>query len=144
MSRPHRLPTMLRPFASNRSRRWVWFALCVFTLSAWMPTLTSWVASTHARTNWTEICSASGARLLAVSMDQSSGDAGEAGHKLDGKGHCPFCLLQDHAPVLPATPASVAPFMPVTATLVPPLLLHAPRPLHAWSALAARGPPSAA
>ncbi|WP_414639588.1 DUF2946 family protein [Aquabacterium sp.] len=109
-----------------------------------MPTLSSWVASAHARTNWTEICSSSGARRVDVAPVQSPDDAGGLAHHLNGKGHCAFCLLQDHAPVLPASPAATVSFAPARMTLVPPLLLHAPRPSHAWSPLAARAPPLAA
>ncbi|HEX5371936.1 MAG TPA: DUF2946 domain-containing protein [Aquabacterium sp.] len=135
---------MFRPFALTRSRRWVWFALCVFTLSAWMPTLSAWVASARATTDLMTICSSTGARQIGESADQAQADADGKARHLNGQGHCPFCLLQDHSPVVPATPAAIVTPLSALASWVPPLLLQAARPLHAWSPLAARAPPLAA
>jgi Protein of unknown function (DUF2946) len=138
------LPPMFRPSASDRSRRWVWLALCVFTLSAWMPTLSAWVASSRSQANWLEVCSANTGALLVAAADQVGADPAGTGHQPNGSGHCPFCLIQDHAPPLPAKPDAPALAIPASAAMIPPLLLHAPRPLHAWSPLAARAPPLAA
>jgi Protein of unknown function (DUF2946) len=138
---PFKLLLVDHPFKSYSSRRWVWAAICILTLSAMMPTLTAWVASARASVSWQDVCSTNRTSWIQLVADQAPGDAGSAQHNLNGSGHCPFCLLQDHTPVLPVMPLAPALANTALAVLVPPLLLHAPRPLHAWSPIAARAPP---
>ena len=75
---------------------------------------------------------------LATAMPVDASSAPPTGHPID---HCPFCLLQGDGHALPPTPC--APGLAVVAPRggVPPLFLHAPRPLHAWAAAPARAPP---
>jgi hypothetical protein len=134
---------MFRLRASQPLRPWVWFAVCIFTLSAWMPALSSWVASWHARASWVQVCSVTGAKWVQANAGSAQPAEGGPAHELQGSAHCPFCLLQDHTPVLPPSLPAQAAVVAHTAVLIPPLLLHAPRPLHAWSPLSARAPPLA-
>jgi Protein of unknown function (DUF2946) len=116
--------------------------LCVFSLAAWMPTLSAWAVATLGPAALAEICSVQepaslGGASIGLS-DEESGDV-QAKH-----GHCPFCLLQDHSPVLPPVHSGAMPLVFAEAALLPDLFLRSPRTLHAWSPLAARGPPAGA
>lgn len=97
------------------------------------PTLSQAMGFVHLRGTldpWSEICSAS--------SDGTSSDHVVVGHL----GHCAAC--GQHVDQTPALPPAVATLvLPVDrAGYRPPLFDAAPRPLHAWSALRARAPPS--
>jgi Protein of unknown function (DUF2946) len=111
----------------------------VFSLSALVPTLSAWVASTHGQAVLAEICSVkSGAKGNADAVVTPEGSGGpQAKH-----GHCPFCLLQDHNTAPPPVSQAFSPVVFEAVALLPSLFLRSPRTLHAWSPLAARGPPS--
>lgn len=131
---------MIRSLVTLRSRRWAWLAwmsIWVFSLSALMPTLSAWAASAHAPDSWVEVCSSQGAKWVRAS-DKSSDDTG---HLFGNKGHCAFCLLQQHAPLLPTQTISLDIVALSTTELLPKLFLRSPRTLFAWSPLSARAPP---
>lgn len=92
---------------------------------------------------WAELCtSGSGTRLMTWTETQaaSTGDTAPVSPSLDSFAHCPLCChVPDLAGLPPSDPAVLA--LPAGATLAPPLLLHAPRPLFAWSAAQPRAPP---
>lgn len=111
----------------HRLRRLSLIAFLAVFGFALAPTLSHALAAANP---WAEICSA----------------ADEA--KVPGTGathleHCPLCGLGAGAAPLPAAPAASI-VLPQGAAHVPALFLHAPRPLHAWSAAQPRAPPSQA
>lgn len=115
-------------------------ALWVFSLSAWMPTLSAWVVSARGVSALAEVCSVKDqASVGSSSVALSSKESGDVQAK---HGHCPFCLIQDHSPVLPPVHTAALPLVSAEAALLPSLFLRSPRTLHAWSPLAARGPPA--
>lgn len=124
--------------------RLVWLALWVFSLSALMPTISAWLMSARASADapWIEVCSVQGPKWVRALGNQPPDEG--SGHVYGGKGHCPFCLLQDHSPVLPVTPVSLAVMSAPQSALLPMLFLRSPRTLHVWSPAAARAPPLSA
>lgn len=116
-----------------------WLIGCVMGLAALMPTLSAWAMAKQAPLALTEVCSAKGARWVqALDPLAAQSDSGAA----HAHGHCPFCVLQDHSPFVPAPQALVLVVSPMGSGLLPWLFLRAPRTLHAWSPLAARAPPA--
>ncbi len=88
---------------------------------------------------WAEICSVTGAKLVALDDTTSSEPAsGEPlAHALE---HCPYCSV--HTSTLgmpPAAPADMA-LMPLSFEL-PELFWQAPRTLFAWASAQPRAPP---
>ena len=80
---------------------------------------------------WSVVCAAAGDSTAPT----APGDA--ARHLLE---HCPLCAWQaDSLGLPPASPSLATPL--ALGQAVPALLLHAPRPLPAWSAAQARAPP---
>lgn len=121
------------------ARRWAWLATWLFCLSTLMPSLMAWAESSRAAGNWLEVCSSQGARWVQPGPSQ---DPERAPAQHVKAGHCPFCLLQDHVPLVPAAEPVVAVVALPPAGFFPPLFLRSPRTLHAWSPAAARAPPA--
>lgn len=90
-------------------RRLAWLALCVMVFGALAPSI-SRVLSTTRDVAWVEVCSANGLQRVVLDLGI---DKGPAGPRADD-GHCGYCVLQKHSPVLAsslpawvtATPAS--------------------------------------
>lgn len=123
-------------------RRWMaWVAALAILLGALAPTVSHGMrAWAHAPVTWVEVCSSTGAKLIAISTtsDQKQGlPSGEHGGE-----HCPFCLPHaGDAAVLP-TPLPMLALTTPGAEALPALFLHAPRTLFAWAPSQARAPPT--
>jgi Protein of unknown function (DUF2946) len=127
-------------FGALRSRRWACLALCVFMLSAWMPTLSVWVAHSLGRVDMAAVCQAQvDNRVQQASL--ATPDKGDPATPMAEKGHCPFCLSQQHTPVLPASLTALVKLPEGLSQQLPSVFLHAQRTQHAWSPLSARAPP---
>ena len=108
-------------------------ALLLFVLATLAPGVSRALAHVHGQVApWAQICS-----TAAPSGSPQGGDLAE--HMMD---HCPLCALQADQPALP-TAAATSLLLPAMGHAVPALFLHAPRPLFAWAARLARGPPPA-
>ena len=134
-------------------RRWMaWVAALAILLGALAPTISHGVrAWSHSPVTWVEVCSSTGAKLIAISSGTGlakttawstqdparSLPSGEHGGE-----HCPFCLL--HASDVALLPASlpVVPVITPGAHALPRLFLQAPRTLFAWAPPQARAPPA--
>jgi hypothetical protein len=132
------------PLRSFRGlRAFTWLALVAALALALLPTLSHAVAHARGGSAWAEVCTAQGARLVAV-VDAEGGDGAAA--PLQGMihlEHCPFCALSAGAVGLPpAQPAPLA--LPLGSDAPPARFLSAPRTLFAWAAAQPRGPPSIA
>ncbi len=80
---PH-FATLRRPLA-------VWLALLIALFGAIAPTLSHAVALARGDApGWTEVCTSSGPRWIALAIAADSPDGQESAPALD---HCPFCLL---------------------------------------------------
>lgn len=126
------------PHARHHRRLAAWVtvvALVLATLAPGAARALSFVQSQIAP--WTQVCSADDS---GRQPGPSGGHAGEVQHPL---GHCPLCSLHGDDWTLPPAPAALGP-VPALRQAVPALFLHAPRPLHAWTAPPPRGPPPAA
>lgn len=86
-------------FAQLRRPLVVWLTLLIALFGAAAPTLSHAVALARGDTpGWTEVCTSSGPRWIALAMAADSPDGQESAPTLV---HCPFCLLSTD-PVLPA------------------------------------------
>jgi Protein of unknown function (DUF2946) len=109
--------------------RWVTLVLLVLALLA--PTLMR--ASTD-RSPWTEICTTAN---KVADAKASHGQPAASVHE-----HCDACFSRlDNTGPAPA-PLTLALAAPLPQA-VPPLFLHAPRPLFAWRGAQPRAPPAA-
>ncbi|WP_171940520.1 DUF2946 domain-containing protein [Herbaspirillum rubrisubalbicans] len=100
-------------------RSLAWLALCVVVFAAAAPTISRTLAA-NSQLAWMEVCSASGTQRIAVPATRK---AGQEPIPADGS-HCGYCVLQQHAPAPPSTPASAAPQVLVLAqplSIVPEL-----------------------
>ena len=107
-------------------------------LAALAPAVTSALAASrdqHVR--WTAVCTADGARLVAVPTDADGVPVAPKSHQAD---HCPFCAPFGADAAFPP-PAAVTIAFAASEPPVPPLFLLAPRPLFAWASAQPRAPP---
>ncbi len=102
--------------------------------AALAPTISQAAAAAHDDV-WSQICSASGTRMVKMRM------ADEAGGQLAGHiDHCPFCATHAGSFALPPS-AGVAlpPVVPLPS--FPFLFFQAPQPLAIWTVAQSRAPP---
>lgn len=115
----------------------LWTAILAVLMAALAPTLSHAMGATMPA-SWTEICSSTGTRLVAVgeSAIQKSRMPGAIQH-LE---HCPYCSLHADAVLLPPSPPALA--LPLLLPgEVPAAFLHADRTLSVWASAQARAPP---
>lgn len=75
-------------------------------------------------------------------MPTATGSSSDNGDRGDARAvHCPFCLLQAHAPVLPPGDDTIAWHDPGRVHEVPRLFLQAPHTLPVWVQAQPRAPP---
>lgn len=115
-----------------------WIACMAMLFAALAPAISQAAAAAHDDV-WSQICSASGTRMVKMQMaDDASSDAGKqmAGHT----DHCPFCATHAGSFALPPS-AGVA--LPLVAPLpsFPFLFFQAPQPLAIWTVAQSRAPP---
>lgn len=100
---------------------------------AFAPSVSHALAAGAAPGPWSEICTTLG---LNTSVPAGGEESGAALH-LE---HCPLCAQAAHAPGLP--PAEISPLIAAPGgDALPPLFLHAPHPLFAWTRAQPRAPP---
>lgn len=81
--------------SSKLNRHVAWLALCVIFFGAVAPSVSHLLASTSGRA-WVEVCSAYGTQSIETDVDSRQTPKAPI-----SKEHCPFCLLQNHVPVIP-------------------------------------------
>lgn len=123
-------------------RRFItWLAALAMVLGAVAPAVAQTLIASSDRSDWVEVCSASGMMWVKV-------DAPDAGNKGIGTPlhasakHCPWCSLHGGVSGLPPTALLVDSFASAPAPLPPYADLIAVSP--AWSPTQARAPPFAA
>lgn len=110
-------------------------------LGAVAPAVAQALVASSDRTDWVEVCSASGMMWVkADAPDASSKDTGAPLHA--SSKHCPWCSLHGGVSGLPPTGLHVDSFASAPAPLPPYAGLIAASP--AWSPTQARAPPFAA
>ncbi len=102
---------------------------------ALLPTLSHALSAARGLSNWAEVCTPQGLRLVALD-GTAVPDAAPAVH-LE---HCPLCALQNAAAAPPPAAAVVLPLV-LHGAEVPALFLQAPHTLFAWRSPHPRGPP---
>lgn len=78
-----------------------WLALCGMLFGALAPSISQWLAAAGDKA-WIEICSASGARSIAIDTGPDSAPMDKAVSV-----PCPFCLLQNDLPAVSSTNAVI-------------------------------------
>lgn len=127
----------LRPAA----HRHAWIAILVVLAMALVPTLARALAHSQGEgTQWVEVCTSQGMKLVAVTEHDGPAAPGEA-PPLSHLEHCPFCTLGQGWAPLPVRAFELAP-LAVAGTPVPERFLQAPRTAHAWRTACPRGPPA--
>lgn len=117
-----------------------WLALLAMLALAMVPTVSHALAKARGSTQWTEVCTPQGMRLVALDAETAPDQQPAVGGHLE---HCPWCGMGGATPGLP--PASLTVLPPeVRVRLVPPLFLLAPQRPFAWAPAQPRGPPAAA
>jgi hypothetical protein len=132
-----------RPVFTARSHRRLtaWLALVAMLAFALVPTVSRAMAFAGGNSNWAEVCTPQGVKLV------STGDAfaGEADRETAPRpaAHtdaCSFCsMLGDGTAPLPAAPTATP--LPLAGAEPPRLLLQATAPQPAWRSAPARAPP---
>ncbi|WP_426193140.1 DUF2946 domain-containing protein [Massilia sp. DWR3-1-1] len=108
--------------------------------AALAPALSHATASPRAQI-WTQICSASGAAVVTLSVADSAMPApGE--HDTSQLEHCPFCATHAASLALPPSAGFAIALIEAPASL-PFLFFQSPRPLAIWTVAQSRGPPAA-
>lgn len=120
----------------NRCTRWT--ALVALVLATLAPSVAH--ALRHVRGEmlpWSQICTTTGAMRQVIVTGDDGVPSESRAHAFE---QCVYCALQ-HGNAAPP-PSSALPIEPGRlAQPVPALVLHAPRPLFAWSAAQPRAPP---
>ncbi|WP_426191169.1 DUF2946 domain-containing protein [Massilia sp. DWR3-1-1] len=113
-----------------------WLACLAMLFGALAPTLSQANAAAAPAGGWTQICSASGSRMVQLDMADPSQDPVHLEH-------CPFCATHADAVALPPGAAWSVPLLLPAATH-PVLFYQSPRPLAIWRAAQSRAPPALA
>jgi hypothetical protein len=123
-------------------RRRCWLALFAMLAAVLLPTLSHAVHAAKGDSIWVEVCTAQGARFVALGEDPGS-DRFSDQNSSNAKKHsesCPYC---GSSPAMGLPPAAAgATWVPHVSALEPPLFLHAAHTLFAWRTAQPRGPPS--
>lgn len=117
-----------------------WFALLAMCVLALAPTVSHALSKARGSTQWTEVCTPQGMRLVALDAQTAPEQQPALGGHLE---HCPWCGMGGASIGLPsAPPAVVPPVQPLR--FVAPLFLQARQTQFAWRPAQPRGPPPAA
>jgi len=111
--------------------------LWAVTFAALAPAISHSVA-TRAGQAWVEICGAAGIQRVAIDRDSKPSPSG--GHEFGG-GHCPFCRVQDHTPVLPAPVFALFVLFAIRRCALSAPPSQPPRAISLWAPALSRAPP---
>jgi len=126
------------PLAMFKNRSIAWIACVAILLGAFAPTVSRWLAVSHATPlALLEVC-VSQAGAPSTLVLKSAPDDSSPHMSLD---HCPLCVMHASVLGLPPDPQATA-LLNTLSDVVPSLFLHAPRPPHVWAAALARAPPA--
>ncbi|HUL96125.1 MAG TPA: DUF2946 domain-containing protein [Usitatibacter sp.] len=123
---------------SNLRRRISWMALWAVMFAALAPAISHWVAARTGQA-WGEICSAAGIQRVAIDQDSKPSPSG--GHEFES-GHCPFCRVQDHLPVLLTPVFALVVLSAIRRCALSAPLSQPPRAISFWAPALSRAPPS--
>lgn len=130
-------PMKMSPVSRNFA---AWMACLAILLVALAPSISHALAATSEAQAWTEICTATGIKLVKVTDEQAGKSFFTQKHD-EHYEDCPFCRIDNHAFTLPPGPATVRVAEPWVRP--PPAFLYQAPPLRlsAWPARRTRAPP---
>jgi hypothetical protein len=115
-----------------------WIACLALLFAALAPAISKAMARQSGQV-WTEMCSASGTRMVKIDLGQN--DAADLGaHPSSHFEHCPFCA-NDSAPLALPPGASLTLPLLETEERRPPLFFQSAHPLPIWTSAQSRAPP---
>jgi len=129
----------------NRTRRQLtaWLAMLVMVFGALAPAVAQAVVASSDRTDWVEVCSASGMLWVRADTGESAGAEHDGPVPMsDASQHCPWCSLHGGAADLPPVIAVAEP--PPRQTDLLPTFFRAVTLSGTWAVAHARAPPLAA
>ena len=133
------LPPMLRKRWVDRCIRWT--TLWALALATLAPSVAHDLRHLRGEAMpWSQLCSATGSKRVVFEWQASGDESTPRAHAFE---QCASCALHHDGSAPPAAPDVVV----LRADLghaVPLLLLHAPRPQHAWRTAQPRAPPAQA
>lgn len=129
-----------------------WVALVALAWASLFPTVSMALATPQQRAAWAakgevhEVCTAQGTRWVSsAAMADAGADAPTSGSSSAAKGHpvehCPYCSVHAHLTLPPVEPSVTDWIGQHLSHAQPAAFWLAPRTLHAWVTLPARGPP---
>ena len=128
-------------------RRVAWLACFAVLLLALMPSVSRLLAASSNQIFAADICTTSASPQQVIAKAQLAGGQTPPIGKMPAGGshldHCPYCVVQAQAVVLPSVAAPPL-LVSVSFQYAPPLFLHAAQRLHAWSSARPRAPPALA
>lgn len=124
------------PLTRVQRRLTAWLAMLAMVLAALAPTLAQAVVASSDRSDWVQICSATG--MVWVQADHAPGDP-DGAPLADMGMQCPWCSL--HSPAAGLPPALVTGAASNLQTPLPGGFMAAAPPLALWIAAPARAPP---
>lgn len=124
------------PFTCVQRRLTTWLASLALVLGALAPTLAQAVVASSDRSDWVQICSASG--MVWIQLDLSS-QAPDSPPATDMGMQCPWCQLHSPGAGLPPAPVPFA-ALGVLPKFPGDRMAAAPPP-GVWTAAPARAPP---
>lgn len=118
-----------------------WLALLAMFALALVPTVSHALAQARGSTQWTEVCTPQGMRLVAIDAQTAPEQQPAVGGHLE---HCPWCGMGGASPGMPPAPPAALPPAQQPVRLVPRLFLQARQGQFAWAPAQPRGPPATA
>jgi len=130
---------MSRPRPFDRCIRWA--TLWALLLATLAPGVAHALRQLRGETMpWAQLCSATGSKRVVFGWEAGDGESSPSTHAFE---HCISCALH-HDGSAPPVALDLLVLRADLAHAVPLLLLHAPRPQHAWRSAQPRAPPAQA
>lgn len=130
---------MAHPVRRHR-RLAAWLAIFAILLNALAPSVSHAIGAQRGDPLLGAVCTSDRSGLALAVLAAASADDEHDGSARAMSSACPFCLTHAGTPaILPSPPALLR--APRLGHAPPRLFLAAPRPLFAWAAVHARGPP---
>jgi hypothetical protein len=123
-------------FTRVQRRFTAWLAMLALVLATLAPTLAQAVVAGSERSDWVQICSATG--MVWVQADHAAGDT-ESAPLADMGMQCPWCSL--HSPATGLPPALASGVAAAAPPSLPQGFTAAAPPVGVWIAASARAPP---
>jgi hypothetical protein len=128
------------PVARRHRRLTLWLAMLAMVFAALAPTVSHALALFPGSAGWVEVCTAHGARWVAVDGTRDAQPGGSIDAATGQFDQCPFCHHAGQGMAPPPAAAAQA-LQPPLREGPPERFLSAPHTAHDWRAAQPRAPP---